>query len=94
MPRLLDEKDIAISRLKDKIDRLEKDNAVFVDRNTLLHDNLEQWKKKTKQLQEVESQHLKMQKSYNTLRTTLQQIADGEVEDPVALAKRMLDNVE
>jgi predicted RNase H-like nuclease (RuvC/YqgF family) len=90
---LLDEKDIIISRLNSKIDRLEKDNFVLVDRNAMLHDNLEQLKNKVKQLQEVERQHLQLQKTYSMLYSTLEQISTGEVEDPVSLSKRRLENV-
>jgi uncharacterized protein involved in exopolysaccharide biosynthesis len=90
---LLDEKDIVISRLKDKIQRLEKDNATFVDRNALLHDNLEQARNKIKQLSEMEQKYDKLQKNYNALLSTLQQISEGEIEDPVALAKRRIENV-
>ena len=91
---LLDEKDIIISRLNDKINRLEKDNAVLVDRNVILHENLDQTRTQNKNLLDASSKNLQLQKQYDMIYKALRSIASGEVENPVALAKRMLQNVE
>lgn len=91
---LLDEKDIIISRLNDKINRLEKDNAVLVDRNTILHENLDQTRTQNKNLLDASSKNLQLQKQYDMLYRALRSIASGEVENPAALTKRMLQNVE
>jgi hypothetical protein len=91
---LLDEKDIIISRLNSKIDRLEKDNAVFIDRNTILHENLDELRMQNKNLLDAQYRTIQLQKQYDVIYKTLKAIATREVEDPVALAKRMLQNVE
>ena len=51
MNSLLDEKDIAIQRLNQKVERYEKDNASLVDKNVFLHDQLQQSRNAYRDLQ-------------------------------------------
>jgi len=93
MSRLLDEKDIVISRLNQQIDRLEKDNKTLVDRQSVIYDNLEQFKTQVRTLQEVERKYIKLQQNYDTLFKALESISSGDVEDVVGFAKRKLNSI-
>ena len=59
--RLLDENDITISRLKQEVERLEKDNSSLVEKNAFLHEQLHNLRTANKDLQ---TRFEKLERSY------------------------------
>lgn len=93
MSRLLDDVDIINQRLKDRIDRLEKDLAKATDSNANLHDNLAKCREEVKALKEIERQYKILKEDHNSCIKTLTEISIGNLSDPVQYAKRKLDDL-
>lgn len=94
MTRLLDDVDIVNQRLNKEISKLESELTILRERHETVHSNLEICREDLKKMQEIKLQYARLEKDYNIMLNTLRDISKGEVSDPVALAKRKLQDVE
>jgi archaellum component FlaC len=90
MGKMLDAEDIIIQKLKNEVEKLEKELTVLRGRYEFVVDNLDVYKNKVKQLSDRATQFSKIERDFIILKKVVEQIAKGEVEDPVSYAKKKI----
>jgi len=93
MSRLLDAEDIIIQRLKDEVQKLEKELVVLRSRHEMAVDNLDRNRNQVKDLLDRVSRFAQTERDFESVKRVLQQIAQGEVEDPAAYARKKLEDL-
>jgi ElaB/YqjD/DUF883 family membrane-anchored ribosome-binding protein len=93
MSRLLDAEDIIIQRLKDEVQKLEKELVVLRSRHEMAVDNLDRNRTQVKDLLDRVSRFAQTERDFESVKRVLQQIAQGEVEDPAAYARKKLEDL-
>ena len=93
MSRLLDAEDIIIQKLKDEVQKLEKELTVLRNRHEVAVDNLDRNRTQLKDLLARVDRFAKTERDFESLVRVLQQISMGEVENPQAYAKKKLEDI-
>ena len=93
MTRMLEAEDIIIQKLKNEVEKLEKELVVLRSRHESAMDNLDRNRNQVRDLLERTSRFAQTERAFESMKRVLQQIAMGEVEDPAAYARKKLEDL-
>jgi DNA repair exonuclease SbcCD ATPase subunit len=91
--KMLSAEDIKIQRLQSEVDKLERELTSYRGRLEIAMENLEASRQQIKTLQAQQQLSQRLLGDHAQALRVLAQIAQGQVEDPVAHARRQLEDL-
>lgn len=94
MSSMFDSTDEEVASLNKEVELLERELALFKERQVTLHDTIKDYKEEVRKLGTIDLQLQKVRANYNLAFKALEAISTGSASDPVDYARKKLNDLD